>query len=45
MYILLNNGCETNRCLIGVRWSNDGSDNAIVIIIVIVSLIDDDHIV
>jgi hypothetical protein len=45
MCLPLKNGCETNRCLIVDRWSNDGSDSMIVIIIAVVSLIIDDHIV
>jgi hypothetical protein len=40
----LKNDCETSRCLVGDRWSNDGSDNVIVFIVVAVSLIVDDHI-
>jgi hypothetical protein len=44
MRLPLKNGCETSRCLIGDRWSNDESDSVIVIIIVVVSLIIDDHI-
>jgi hypothetical protein len=40
----LKNDCETSRCLIGDRLSNDGSDNVIVFIVVAVSLIVDDHI-
>jgi hypothetical protein len=45
MRIPLKNGCETSRCLIGDRWSNDGSDSVIVVIVVIVSLVIDDHVV
>jgi hypothetical protein len=45
MCLPLKNGCETSRCLIGDRWSNDESDNVIVLIIAAVSLIIDDHIV
>jgi hypothetical protein len=45
MHIPLNNACETHRCLIVDRWSNDGSDSVIVIIVATVSLIVDDHIV
>jgi hypothetical protein len=45
MRLPLKNGCETSRCLVGDRCSNDGSDSVIVIIIATVSLIVDDHIV
>jgi hypothetical protein len=45
MCLPLKNGCETSRCLIGDRWSNDGSDSVIVVIVVIVSLIVDGHVV
>jgi hypothetical protein len=45
MRLPLKNTCETHRCLIVDRWSNDGSDSVIVVIIVIVSLIIDDHVV
>jgi hypothetical protein len=45
MRLPLKNGCETSRCLIGDRWSNDGSDSVIVVIVVIVSLIVDGHVV
>jgi hypothetical protein len=41
MCLSLKNGCETNRCLVGDRWSNDGSDSVIVIILVAVSLVVD----
>jgi hypothetical protein len=44
-YAHLKNDCETRRCLIDDRWSNDGSDNVIVIIVDTVSLVIDDHIV
>jgi hypothetical protein len=40
----LKNGCQTSRCLIGDRWSNDGSDSVIVAIVDVVSLIVDDHV-
>jgi hypothetical protein len=45
MHLYLKNDCETNWCLICDRWSNDGSDNVIVVIIAVVSLIIDDHVV
>jgi hypothetical protein len=45
MHLHLKNGCETNRCLIGDRWSNDESDSVIVFIIAAVSLVVDDHVV
>jgi hypothetical protein len=41
----LKNDCETSRCLVGDRWSNDGSDSVIVLIVAAVSFIIDDHIV
>jgi hypothetical protein len=40
----LKNGCETSRCLIGDRCSNDGSDCVIVLIVAVVLLVVDDHI-
>jgi hypothetical protein len=45
MRLPLKNACENNQCLVVDRWSNDGSDIVIVLIIVDVSLIIDDHIV
>jgi hypothetical protein len=45
MRIPLKNGCETNRYLVGDRWSNDGNDSVIVVIVAVVSLIIDDHVV
>jgi hypothetical protein len=45
MCIPLKNGCETSRCLVGDRWSNNGSDRVIVVIVVTISLIVDDHVV
>jgi hypothetical protein len=45
MCLPLKNICETNRCLIGDMWSNDKSDGVIVIIVVAVSLVIDDHVV
>jgi hypothetical protein len=41
MCLPLNNGCETGRCLVGDRWSNNGSDSVIVLIVAVV----DDHVV
>jgi hypothetical protein len=43
--IPLTNACETSRCLIVDRCSNDGSDSVIVLIVAAVSLIIDDHVV
>jgi hypothetical protein len=45
MHLPLKNGCETSRCLVDDRWSNDGSDSVIVVIIAAVSLVVDDHVV
>jgi hypothetical protein len=45
MRLPLKNDCETNRCLVGDRWSNDESDSVIVVIIAAISLIVDDHVV
>jgi hypothetical protein len=45
MHLPLKNGCETSRCLVGDRWSNDLSDSVIVVIVAVVSLIVDDHVV
>jgi hypothetical protein len=45
MRLPLKNACETNQCLVVDRRSNDGSDIVIVLIVVDVSLIIDDHIV
>jgi hypothetical protein len=45
MRLPLKNGCETSRCLVGDRWSNDGSDNVIVVIVAAVSLVVDDYVV
>jgi hypothetical protein len=45
MCLPLKNSCETSQWLIGDRWSNDGSDSVIVLIVVIISLIVDDHVV
>jgi hypothetical protein len=41
----LKNSCETSRCLVGDRWSNDGSNSVIVIIVPVISVIVDDHVV
>jgi hypothetical protein len=45
MRLLLKNDGETSRCLVGDRWSNDGNDSVIVVIIVVVSLVVDEHVV
>jgi hypothetical protein len=45
IHLHLKNNCDTSRCLIGDRWSNDRSDSVIVVIIAVVSLIVDDHVV
>jgi hypothetical protein len=45
MHLPLKNACETSRCLIVDRWSNDGSDSVIVLIVAAVSLIVNDHVV
>jgi hypothetical protein len=45
MRLHLKNGCETSRCLIADRWSNDGNDSVIVVIVAAISLIVDDHVV
>jgi hypothetical protein len=45
MHLPLKNGCETSQYLVGDKWSNDGSDSVIVVIVATVSLIIDDHIV
>jgi hypothetical protein len=44
MRLHLKNACETSRCLIVDGWSNDKSDSVIVVIVVAVSLIIDDHV-
>jgi hypothetical protein len=44
MCLPLKNACETRRCLIVDRWSNDESDSVIVIIVAAVFLIVNDHI-
>jgi hypothetical protein len=44
MRLPLKNACETHRCLIVDMWSNDGSDNVIVVIVAIISLVVDDHV-
>jgi hypothetical protein len=44
MRLPLKNDCETSRCLVGDRWSNDESDSVIVVIVVAVSLIVNDHV-
>jgi hypothetical protein len=45
MCLPLKNACESSRCLIVDRWSNDESDTVIVLIVIAVSLIVDDHVV
>jgi hypothetical protein len=45
MRLPLKNSCETNRCLVNDRWSNNGSDSVIVVIVVTISFIIDDHVV
>jgi hypothetical protein len=45
MRLPLKNDCETSRCLIGDRWSNDGSDSVIVVIVAVVSLIINNHVI
>jgi hypothetical protein len=45
MRLPLKNDRETSRCLIGDRWSNDGSDSVIVIIVAAVSLIINNHVI
>jgi hypothetical protein len=45
MCLHLKNICETDWYLVGDRWSNDRSDNMIVLIIDVVFLIVDDHVV
>jgi hypothetical protein len=44
MHLPLKNACETRRCLIVDRWSNDESDSVIVVIVADVFLIVNDHI-
>jgi hypothetical protein len=44
MHLPLKNGCETSQYLAGDKWSNDGSDSVIVVIVATVSLVVDDHI-
>jgi hypothetical protein len=45
MCLPLKDACETSRCLVVDRWSNDESDSVIVLIVAVVSLIIDDHVV
>jgi hypothetical protein len=45
MCLSLKNACDTSQCLIVDRWSNDGIDSVIVLIVAAVSLIDNDHVV
>jgi hypothetical protein len=44
MHIPFKDACETSMCLIVDRWSNDRSKSVIVLIVVVVSLIVDDHV-
>jgi hypothetical protein len=44
MRLTLKNYCETSRCIVCDRWSNDESDSVIVVIVAAVSLIVDDHV-
>jgi hypothetical protein len=44
MRLPLKNACETSRCLVVDSWSN-GIDSVIVAIVVMISLIIDDHVV
>jgi hypothetical protein len=41
----LKNDCETSRCLVGDRWSNDESGSVIVVIVSVISLVIDDHVI
>jgi hypothetical protein len=41
----LKNGYETSWYLVGDRWSNDGSDSVIVVIIAAISFFVDDRVV
>jgi hypothetical protein len=41
----MKDACETSRCFIVDRWSNDGSNSVIVLIEGAISLIVDDHVV
>jgi hypothetical protein len=45
MRLPLKNSCETSRCLIVDRWSNDECDGVMVLIVADVYLIVDDHVV
>jgi hypothetical protein len=45
MCLPFKNGCETSLCLLDDRWSNDEIDSVIVIIIVVISLVINDHVV
>jgi hypothetical protein len=44
MHIPFKDACETSMWLIVDRWSNDRSKSVIVLIVVAVSLIVDDHV-
>jgi hypothetical protein len=45
MRIPLKNACETSRCLVVDRWSNNESNSVIVLIVAVISLVVDDHVV
>jgi hypothetical protein len=44
MRLPFKNSYETSWCLLDDRWSNDESDNMIVLIIAVVSLFVDNHV-
>jgi hypothetical protein len=45
MRLPLKNDCEISQCLIVDRWSSAKSDSVIVLIIIVISLIVDNHVV
>jgi hypothetical protein len=45
MRLSLKSVCETSWFLVGDKWSNVKNDSVILIIVVVVSLIVDDHVV
>jgi hypothetical protein len=45
IHLPLKNDCETSRCVVCDKWSNDESDSVIVFIVAAVYLIIDDHVV
>jgi hypothetical protein len=45
MHLPLKDACETSRCLVVDKWSNDESDSVIVLIVDAVSLVVNDHVV